>query len=138
MGVSYTWIVLSSLKLGYFFIHVKIWYFLSYFVIVSWVCRKTFSSVLKHILNARTHTHTHKLTLLFLSFVQAGKGILRSVKCEFKAVADIVPVDIPVNLMITVGWYTALVKPASILIYHCTTGSVNPFTWGEMGKYADT
>ncbi|XP_029638955.2 fatty acyl-CoA reductase 1 [Octopus sinensis] len=65
-------------------------------------------------------------------YLAAGKGILRSVKCEFKAVADIVPVDIPVNLMITVGWYTALVKPPSILIYHCTTGSVNPFTWGEM------
>lgn len=65
-------------------------------------------------------------------YIAAGKGILRSVKCEFKAVADIVPVDIPVNMLITVAWYTALAKPSAILIYHCTTGSVNPFTWGEM------
>ena len=63
-----------------------------------------------------------------------GKGILRSMKCDFRGVADIIPVDIPVNMLITVAWYTAVSKPKNVLIYHSTTGTVNPFTWGEMGK----
>ncbi|KAL5006269.1 hypothetical protein ScPMuIL_015075 [Solemya velum] len=65
-------------------------------------------------------------------YIAAGKGILRSMKGDFRAVADIVPVDIPVNMMITIAWYTATVKPKSMLIYHCTAGNMNPFTWGEM------
>lgn len=65
-------------------------------------------------------------------YIAVGKGILRSMKCDFRGVADIVPVDIPVNMLITVAWYTAVTKPKNVLIYHSTTGSVNPFTWGEM------
>lgn len=65
-------------------------------------------------------------------YIAVGKGILRSMKCDFRGVADIIPVDIPVNMLITVAWYTAVSKPTNVLIYHCTTGSVNPFTWGEM------
>ena len=66
-------------------------------------------------------------------FSQAGKGILRSMKGDFRAVADIIPVDIPVNMVIASAWYTAVTKPSNILIYHSTSGSVNPFTWGEIG-----
>lgn len=65
-------------------------------------------------------------------YIAAGRGILRSMKGDYNAVADIVPVDIPVNIMITVAWYTAVAKPKSILIYHATTGGCNPFTWGDM------
>ncbi|KAK3753857.1 hypothetical protein RRG08_006244 [Elysia crispata] len=65
-------------------------------------------------------------------YIAAGRGILRSMKGDYNAVADIVPVDIPVNIMITVAWYTAVAKPRSIMIYHATTGGCNPFTWGDM------
>ncbi|XP_045177320.1 fatty acyl-CoA reductase 1-like [Mercenaria mercenaria] len=64
--------------------------------------------------------------------IAVGKGILRSMKCDFNGVADIIPVDIPVNMLVTVAWYTAVTKPDKVLIYHSTTGSVNPFTWGQM------
>ena len=66
---------------------------------------------------------------------QTGKGILRSMKGESTAVADIVPVDIPINVMIAVAWYTAVARPRQLMVYHTTTGSLNPFTWGEMGKW---
>lgn len=66
-------------------------------------------------------------------YIAAGRGLLRSMKGEYNAIADIVPVDIPVNIMIAVAWYTAIAKPSSILIYHSTTGGANPFTWGQMG-----
>lgn len=65
-------------------------------------------------------------------YIAVGKGLLRSMKCDFKGVADIIPVDIPVNMLIAVAWYTAVTRPTNVLIYHSTTGSVNPFTWGEM------
>lgn len=65
-------------------------------------------------------------------YVAAGKGILRSMKGDYRGVADIIPVDIPVNMIIAAAWYTAVTKPSSCLIYHSTTGSVNPFTWGEL------
>ena len=38
----------------------------------------------------------------------AGKGILRSMFCNRDMIADLIPVDIAINLMITVGWQTAV------------------------------
>ena len=67
--------------------------------------------------------------------LQAGKGILRSMKGDSLGVADIIPVDIPVNMMITVAWHTAVFKPSTVPIFHSTTGNLNPFTWGEIGMY---
>lgn len=55
-------------------------------------------------------------------------------KGEGDAVLDLVPVDIVVNLLITSAWYTAANRLNKIQIYHCTTGRLNPFRWGEMGK----
>jgi alcohol-forming fatty acyl-CoA reductase len=49
-------------------------------------------------------------------------------------VADLTPVDLPVNVLISVAWYTAVMKPRQVLVYNVTTGGVNPFTWGEMGQ----
>ncbi|XP_016849406.1 fatty acyl-CoA reductase 1 isoform X2 [Anolis carolinensis] len=65
-------------------------------------------------------------------FIAAGKGIIRTVKCNVEAVADIVPVDVAINLILATGWYTAVHRPKSMLIYNCTTGGMNPFCWGEM------
>lgn len=66
-------------------------------------------------------------------YVAAGKGLLRSLLCDSRVVADILPVDFPVNLMITAAWHTVVNKPAEFAkIYQLTTGSLNPFTWGEM------
>ena len=56
-------------------------------------------------------------------------------KGEGHAVLDIIPVDIVVNLLITSAWYTGISKKNDIRIYHCTTGGLHPFRWGEMGKY---
>ncbi|XP_070611331.1 fatty acyl-CoA reductase 2 [Erythrolamprus reginae] len=68
--------------------------------------------------------------------VAGGKGILRSIKCNPAAVADIIPVDLAINLTIAAGWYTAVHRPKSPLIYNCTSGSLNPFSWGELQSKA--
>ncbi|XP_061438515.1 fatty acyl-CoA reductase 2 isoform X2 [Rhineura floridana] len=64
--------------------------------------------------------------------IAAGKGIIRTVKCNTGAVADIIPVDVAINLTLAAGWYTAVHRPKSMLVYNCTTGNINPFRWGEM------
>lgn len=67
--------------------------------------------------------------------VATGKGLLRSMKGHPMAVADLVPVDTVVNLILAVGWHTAVHRPKSTQIYHCTSGALNPFKWSDMRTY---
>ncbi|XP_013843790.1 fatty acyl-CoA reductase 2 isoform X3 [Sus scrofa] len=64
--------------------------------------------------------------------IAAGKGFLRCVRATPMAVADLIPADTVVNLTLAVGWYTAVHRPKSVLIYHCTSGNFNPCNWGKM------
>ncbi|ETE58927.1 Fatty acyl-CoA reductase 1, partial [Ophiophagus hannah] len=64
--------------------------------------------------------------------VAAAKGVVRTVKCNPTNVADVIPVDLAVNLTITVGWYTAVHRPKSPLIYNYTSGGLNPLYWGDL------
>ncbi|NXN45484.1 FACR1 reductase, partial [Rhinoptilus africanus] len=68
-------------------------------------------------------------------FVAAGKGILRTVIANNEAVADMIPVDVAINLTLAAGWFTAVHRPKNLLVYNCTTGGINPFFWGEMEQY---
>ncbi|KAI1883355.1 hypothetical protein AGOR_G00230570 [Albula goreensis] len=65
-------------------------------------------------------------------FIAAGKGILRTMRANNDAVADLIPVDTVINLTLAVGWYTAVHRPKTALVYNCTTGGINPFHWGEI------
>ena len=53
---------------------------------------------------------------------------------NFNSTADIIPVDIPVNLMIVAGWYTGAKKTKDINVYNCTTGQINRLTWGMLER----
>lgn len=68
-------------------------------------------------------------------FIAAGKGILRTMRASNDAVADLIPVDVVVNVMLAAGWYTAVNRPRNVMIYNCTTGGINPFHWGEVEHY---
>eukprot|EP00092_Neocalanus_flemingeri_P036689 GFUD01039944.1.p1 GENE.GFUD01039944.1~~GFUD01039944.1.p1 ORF type:complete len:515 (+),score=130.04 GFUD01039944.1:51-1547(+) len=62
----------------------------------------------------------------------AGKGLLRTVYCKREKIADLVPVDIPINLAIAVAWKTASQPSNAIPVYNCTSGSINPISWGQL------
>ncbi|XP_065343905.1 putative fatty acyl-CoA reductase CG5065 isoform X2 [Cloeon dipterum] len=64
----------------------------------------------------------------------AGKGILRTILCYRDLVADLVPVDICINLMISVAWHTAVNRPKDMLVYNCTSGSLNPIKWHQVER----
>lgn len=66
-----------------------------------------------------------------------AKGLFRTIVCEKKCIADVVPVDIVINLMITAAWRTASHKTNdNLLIYNCCTGQRHPITWGKFVNYA--
>ncbi|XP_067626537.1 putative fatty acyl-CoA reductase CG5065 [Eurosta solidaginis] len=65
-----------------------------------------------------------------------GKGLFRTIMCEKNYVADMVPVDIVINLMIAAAWRTATSKSDALAIYNCCTGQRHPIQWGEFVKYA--
>ncbi|XP_014485818.1 PREDICTED: putative fatty acyl-CoA reductase CG5065 [Dinoponera quadriceps] len=59
----------------------------------------------------------------------AGKGFFRNMLCHENMVADLVPVDMVINLMICAAWRTATHRTDTISIYNCCTGQQNPITW---------
>lgn len=65
----------------------------------------------------------------------AGKGIMRTAFIKRDCVADMVPVDVCINLMCVLAWKAAT-SPASDAaeppVYNCTSGGVNPLTWGRV------
>ena len=79
-----------------------------------------------HIYIHTTHTHTHYthtytlhiyaqciLTLSnihILSNTQFGKGLLKVMKVDIQSIADIIPVDMVDNLIISAAWITAVDK----------------------------
>lgn len=67
-------------------------------------------------------------------FAAIGKGILRTMIGEFNCTADIIPVDIPVNMMIVAGWYTGAKHTKDIMVFNSTTGQINKYTWGRLER----
>ena len=56
-------------------------------------------------------------------------------KGEGHSVLDIIPVDIDVKLLISSAWLVGMNKKMGLNIYHCTTGGLHPFRWGEMENF---
>lgn len=66
--------------------------------------------------------------------VASGKGMLRTMLFDSSAVADLIPVDMVINLMVTVAWHTATTRPKTIPIYNCTSGTLNSIKWGDIER----
>lgn len=56
--------------------------------------------------------------------------------CKQDSIADLIPVDIVINLMIATAWRTATKKQMDITIYNCCTGGAVPVTWGRFVQLA--
>ena len=63
-----------------------------------------------------------------------GKGIMRTMLYEGTAIADLIPVDVVINLMITAAWHTGTKQPNEMMIYNCTSGMLNSLTWREIER----
>ncbi len=67
-------------------------------------------------------------------FVGVGKGAIRVMKGNRNAIADIIPVDIVINLLIASAWYKGANKTKDALVYNCTSGQINPLRWAIIEK----
>lgn len=63
-------------------------------------------------------------------FISCGKGVLKAMLGNRNAIADIIPVDQPVNMIIASGWFRGSNRTKQTIVYNCTTGQINPLRWG--------
>ena len=73
-------------------------------------------------------------------YLAIGKGVLQVMQGDNNALADYIPVDIMVNMMICVAWQTANEFKESnnvckrVKVYNCTSSQSNPLKWGHVGQ----
>merc|ERR1719188_851646 len=74
--------------------------------------------------------------------VACGHGVLRSMYANPDYIADIIPVDIVINLMCAVAYKTAGQydretgkKPDKVPVYNCNSGTDSPITWRELSYH---
>jgi fatty acyl-CoA reductase len=67
-------------------------------------------------------------------FVGVGKGVIRTMKGNRHAIADIIPVDVVINLLIASAWYKGTKKTKDTLVFNCTSGQINPLRWEIIEK----
>ena len=70
-------------------------------------------------------------------FVVSGKGILRSMIVKKEKICDMVPVDVVANSCIVSAAYVANCCPSKATVFNCTSGSVNPISWGRVKEIAE-
>ncbi|KAL1433478.1 hypothetical protein MTO96_001844 [Rhipicephalus appendiculatus] len=68
--------------------------------------------------------------------IATGKGVLRTMYLRPNNSADIYPVDMVANMMITATWHMCKAKPASPFVINCTSGSMRRLTWQQIFDYS--
>ena len=63
-------------------------------------------------------------------------GLLQTMILDGNITAEIIPVDVTVNLMIAAAWFIAKKKPQEPVVFNNTSGQINKLTWGVLYKYA--
>ncbi|CAH1396785.1 unnamed protein product [Nezara viridula] len=64
---------------------------------------------------------------------EIARGTIRSIICNDKYLVDIIPVDIVVDTLIVAAWHTATFRKSVVPVYNCTSGTLNPITWKQLG-----
>lgn len=63
-------------------------------------------------------------------------GIARTMRFKPSCTADLIPVDIVVNALISIAWFTAQTPSANLKIYNISSGTTNPITWYDYLSYS--
>ncbi|XP_068081075.1 putative fatty acyl-CoA reductase CG5065 isoform X2 [Anabrus simplex] len=58
-----------------------------------------------------------------------GLGLFRTAYCHGGKVADMIPVDMVINLLICAAWHRAREPSKDITVYNCCTGLQKPILW---------
>ncbi|KAL1132366.1 hypothetical protein AAG570_010321 [Ranatra chinensis] len=63
--------------------------------------------------------------------VGTGAGVMRVVPHLTQLKADLIPIDVTVNALLTVVYETTLSQQPNKKIYNCVSSAQNPLTWGD-------
>ncbi|VEN49495.1 unnamed protein product [Callosobruchus maculatus] len=64
--------------------------------------------------------------------IGAGKGVIRTMHCNTKLVADVVPVDMVINSMLLATWEQGIKQlKTGVEVYNVTANMDQPWSWGE-------
>lgn len=65
--------------------------------------------------------------------MEIGRGTISSVMGRRSNRADLIPVDIVCNTIITAAWANSFMRsPDAITVYNCTSGQINPLTYKQL------
>lgn len=64
--------------------------------------------------------------------MEISRGTLTSIQSVADYNVDLVPVDVVCNTIITAAWANSFKSPASLPVYNCTSGQINPLIWQEL------
>ena len=70
-------------------------------------------------------------------FQAQSVGILRCMLGKREATADIIPVDVVINMMIAAAWYTGSKTNKKFYVYNCTCNKANRCTWEMIETYCN-
>ncbi|KAE8743217.1 hypothetical protein FOCC_FOCC011197 [Frankliniella occidentalis] len=65
-------------------------------------------------------------------WVAIGMGTLSCIYGDFDKVADVVPVDVCINLTVAAAWGCAAGDARDLTVYNCVTGATAPITWARL------
>jgi fatty acyl-CoA reductase len=64
-------------------------------------------------------------------------GLLKTMIGKREASADLIPVDVVINMMIASAWFTGSKKAKNLYVFNCTSEKTNRCTWGLMEKMSN-
>lgn len=65
--------------------------------------------------------------------MEIGRGTISTIMGRGNNNADIIPVDIVCNTLITAAWANSFMRSSNtIAVYNCTSGPINPVTYSEL------
>ncbi|XP_077517052.1 fatty acyl-CoA reductase 1-like isoform X2 [Amblyomma americanum] len=68
--------------------------------------------------------------------IATGKGVLRTMYLRPNNSADIYPVDMVANMMLTATWHVYKEKPPTPFVINCTSGAMRRLTWQQIFDYS--
>ncbi|KAL7032641.1 hypothetical protein ACKWTF_007369 [Chironomus riparius] len=60
-----------------------------------------------------------------------SKGLFRTMGGDASSVMDLIPCDYVANATIVLSWYVSTYRVKEVEVIHCTSGEINPLTFGE-------
>jgi len=69
-------------------------------------------------------------------WVGIGKGVVRILHCKEDGIADFIPVDVAINLLIVAARQTARNPSQDIAVYNCVSSASNPVKWRDLKVHA--